>query len=94
MVEKGPYLRMENGAISAYMALVRRVPTPNAEECKGMLRKWMCYEFFNRCNNDGTEFYPVCKTTCAAARYACGSPGWIDCDQEVEELEDSAPPEW
>jgi hypothetical protein len=42
---------------------VRRVPTPEAEECKVTLRAWMCYEFFNRCNNDGTEFYPVCKTT-------------------------------
>ena len=85
---------MEEGAIAAYMQLVRRVPTPDAAECKPILRKWMCYEFFNRCNTDGTEFYPVCATTCQAAKYACGSPDWIDCEQEVEELENSAPDEW
>lgn len=87
-------LDMEEGAIAAYMQLVRRVPTPDAAECKPILRKWMCYEFFNRCNTDGTEFYPVCATTCQAAKYACGSPDWIDCEQEVEELENSAPDEW
>ena len=54
----------------------------------------MCYEFFNRCNADGTQFYPVCHTTCQAARFACGDPDWIDCDEEVEELEGGFPPEW
>ena len=87
-------LDMEEGAIAAYMRLVRVVPTPDAPECKPILRAWMCYEFFNRCNTDGTEFYPVCHTTCAAAKYACGNPAWIECDQEVEELENSAPDEW
>ena len=56
-------LDMEEGAIAAYMRLVRVVPTPDAPECKPILRAWMCYEFFNRCNTDGTEFYPVCHTT-------------------------------
>jgi len=53
-------LNMESGAIAAYMSLVRRVPKAG-EECKTILRKWMCYEFFNRCNTDETEFFPVCQ---------------------------------
>ena len=87
-------LDTEEAAIAAYMALARRVPKPNAPECRPMLRKWMCYEFFSRCNDDETAFYPVCATTCAAAKYACGSPGWIECDQEIEELDGTAPDAW
>jgi hypothetical protein len=87
-------LDMEEAAIAAYMALAQRVPTPNAPECRAMLRKWMCYEFFMRCNTDETAYYPVCATTCAAAKYACGSPDFIECDQEVEELDGNAPDEW
>lgn len=87
-------LDMEEGAIAAYMALAQRVPTPNAPECRPMLRKWMCYEFFMRCNTDETAYYPVCATTCAAAKYACGSPDFIECDQEVEELDGDAPDAW
>ena len=87
-------LDMEEAAIAAYMALAQRVPTPNAPECRPMLRKWMCYEFFMRCNTDETAYYPVCATTCAAAKYACGSPDFIECDQEVEELDGDAPDEW
>ena len=59
-----------------------------------MLRKWMCYEFFMRCNTDETAYYPVCASTCAAAKYACGSPDFIECDQEVEELDGNAPDAW
>ena len=77
---------MESGAIAAYMSLSRKVPDTGSA-CKMMLRSWMCYEFFNRCNADGTQFYPVCYTTCQAASFACGNPDWIDCDEEVEELE-------
>ena len=87
-------LDMEEGAIAAYMALAQRVPTPNAPECRPMLRKWMCYEFFMRCNTDETAYYPVCASTCAAAKYACGSPDFIECDQEVEELDGNAPDAW
>ena len=87
-------LDMEEGAIAAYMALAQRVPTPNAPECRPMLRKWMCYEFFMRCNTDETAYYPVCASTCAAAKYACGSPDFIECDQEVEELDGDAPDAW
>ena len=87
-------LDMEEAAIAAYMALAQRVPTPNAPECRPMLRKWMCYEFFMRCNTDETAYYPVCATTCAAAKYACGSPDFIECDQEVEELDGDAPDAW
>ena len=87
-------LDMEEGAIAAYMALAQRVPTPNAPECRPMLRKWMCREFFTQCNTDETAFYPVCVTTCAAAKYACGSPNWLECDQEVEELDGNAPDAW
>ena len=86
-------LNMESGAIAAYMSLSRKVPDTGSA-CKMMLRSWMCYEFFNRCNADGTQFYPVCYTTCQAARFACGNPDWIDCDQEVEELEGGYPDEW
>tara|TARA_B110000977_G_scaffold32495_1_gene43126 strand:+ start:5278 stop:6498 length:1221 start_codon:yes stop_codon:yes gene_type:complete len=87
-------LDMEEGAIAAYMALAQRVPTPNAPECRPMLRKWMCYEFFTRCNTDETAFFPVCRTTCEATKYACGSPNWLECDQEVEELDGNAPDSW
>ena len=87
-------LDMEEAAIAAYMALAQRVPTPNAPECRPMLRKWMCYEFFARCNTDETAFFPVCASTCAAAKYACGSPNFIECDQEVEELDGDAPDAW
>ena len=86
-------LNMESGAIAAYMSLSRKTPTADSV-CKQSLRAWMCYEFFNRCNADGTQFYPVCHTTCQAARFACGDPDWIDCDEEVEELEGGFPPEW
>jgi hypothetical protein len=53
-------LNMESGAIAAYMSIVRRVPKAGGG-CKQILRKWMCYECFNRCNTDETEFFPVCS---------------------------------
>lgn len=86
-------LNMEEGAIAAYMAIIRKVPKPG-ELCKKALRNWMCYEYFNRCTTDGVRYFPVCKSSCASARFACGNPVFIDCDEEIEELEDTAPPDW
>ena len=37
---------------------------------------------------------PEAAATCEAARYACGKPQFMDCTQEVEELEGHYPEEW
>ena len=78
---------MEQAARKQYLGLIRQLTFEPTAGCRATLRRWMCFEYFNRCDVDGTRYMPVCKSTCVAVKKSCGeaNSAFIDCDMEYEE---------
>lgn len=82
----------ERAARAQYLMLTRALAARSFEPsagCRATLRKWFCYEFFNRCSVDGSKFMPTCKAVCRAVKKDCGeaNAAFIDCDAEREEFD-------
>lgn len=78
-------MRTEDGAINAYMRLVRELGGQGNDLCKASVRAWMCHEFFLACTADNRRVYKVCQSSCQTAYTLCGEPLWLRCDLEEEE---------
>jgi len=78
---------MERAARAQYLGLIRQLTFEPTAGCRAMLRRWICFEYFNRCNVDETKYMPVCKSTCVAVKKACGeaNSAFIECELEYEE---------
>ena len=82
----------ERAVRAQYLMLTRALAARSFEPsagCRATLRKWFCYEFFNRCSVDGSKYMPTCKSVCLAVKKDCGeaNSAFIDCDVEREEFD-------
>ena len=78
-------MKTEDGAINAYMKLIRELGGSSNDMCKASVRAWMCHEFFLSCTPNGRRVYKVCTSSCMTAYTLCGQPAWLRCDLEEEE---------
>jgi len=78
---------MEQALRKQYLNLMRQLTFEPTAGCRATLRRWFCFEYFNRCNVDETRFMPTCTATCVAVKSACGeaNSAFINCDLEYEE---------
>jgi len=75
-----------NAFLSLTRALAQRGFEPSAT-CRARLRRWFCYEFFNQCNSDGTQYMPTCQAECLGIKQTCGeaNTAFLNCELEWEE---------
>jgi hypothetical protein len=78
---------MEASARRQYLNLIRQLTFEPSAGCRATLRRWFCYEYFNRCNVEETRYMPTCTSVCQAVKTSCGeaNSAFIECDLEWEE---------
>jgi len=78
---------MEASARRQYLNLIRQLTFEPSAGCRATLRRWFCYEYFNRCNVEETRYMPTCTSVCQAVKKSCGeaNSAFIECDLEWEE---------
>ena len=90
---------MERAVRKQYLNLMRAFALRGFEPdagCRATLRRWFCYEYFNRCTVDETKFMPTCRSVCEQIKKDCGeaNSAFVDCDVEYEsfDMSGSTPP--